>query len=138
MTILYWIPVSSFDRYLKYISPAMLFVSYVIYSLSQILLYSLLFLSAFLFFYYFFSWWIIGSNKSNDNDENDNEKDLKATAQEMLLSLPCINVHNFRAVMDRVESIAELSTLSELDLTPLLGSGNAKKLFTFFRRRQNY
>ena len=54
----------------------------------------------------------------------------------MLLSLPCITVHNFRAVMERVESIAELSKLSEAQLSPMLGAVSAKKLFQFFRRKQ--
>lgn len=54
----------------------------------------------------------------------------------MLLSLPCITVHNFRAVMDRVESIAELSKLTEAQLSPMLGAVSAKKLFQFLRRKQ--
>lgn len=54
----------------------------------------------------------------------------------MLLSLPCITVHNFRAVMEKVDSIAELSQLTEAQLSPLLGAASAKKLFYFFRRKQ--
>ena len=54
----------------------------------------------------------------------------------MLLALPCVNSHNFRNIMDNVDSIAELSKLTEIELAPLVGPGNAKKLFYFFRRRQ--
>ena len=76
-----------------------------------------------------------GSGGSGAAQDMEVEKDARATARDMLLSLPGINVHNFRAVMDKVENIAELSTLSEKELATLIGSVNAKKLFNFFRRR---
>jgi DNA excision repair protein ERCC-4 len=75
------------------------------------------------------------SNASNLEGNDENDRDLRATAQEMLLSLPGINTNNFRAVMNEVESIASLSAMSEKDLSPLIGPGNAKKLFHFFHRR---
>jgi hypothetical protein len=62
------------------------------------------------------------------------EGSFEATAREILLSLPGINVHNFRAVMNSVSNLAELSLLTEDQLQPLIGHVNAKKLFHFFRR----
>lgn len=61
--------------------------------------------------------------------------DACLTAQEMLLSLPGINVHNFRDVMHHVRDLATLTTLTEAQLTPLVGPGNAKKLRSFFTQR---
>ena len=69
-------------------------------------------------------------------EEAESERDVKATAQDMLLSLPCINATNYRAVMDKVESVAALSRMSEAALSPLIGASGAKKLFQFFRQRQ--
>jgi DNA excision repair protein ERCC-4 len=64
----------------------------------------------------------------------DNSAEL--AAQEILLSLPGINVQNFRKVMNNVESLAELSKMSQAQLTPLIGPVNAKKLYVFFRQRR--
>lgn len=61
--------------------------------------------------------------------------DARLTAQEMLLSLPGINVHNFRDVMHHVRDLATLTTLTEAQLAPLVGPGNAKKLRAFFTQR---
>jgi hypothetical protein len=75
------------------------------------------------------------TNSVTDNGTEQGHDDARAAAREMLLSLPGVNVHNFRAVMDKVENIAELSKLTESQLSELLGPGNAKKLYHFFRRR---
>jgi DNA excision repair protein ERCC-4 len=56
------------------------------------------------------------------------------TPQDLLLSLPGINTNNFRAVMNNVTDIAELSRLSLQQLTPLIGPANARKLFSFFKQ----
>ena len=77
------------------------------------------------------------TSSASNKEDNEGEKDLQAIAQDMLLSLPCINSLNFRAVMAAVNSIAELSQLSVAELTPLIGPGNAKKLYFFFRKRQH-
>ncbi len=69
-------------------------------------------------------------------DESSAEAQATAAAQEILLSLPGITVHNFREVMNSVENLSELSKMSEGQLTPLIGPVNAKKLFTFFRQRR--
>jgi hypothetical protein len=61
-----------------------------------------------------------------------NEDSARASAREVLLSLPGVNVHNYRDVMSAVTNLAELSTLSVEQLTPLVGPVNAKKLYTFF------
>jgi hypothetical protein len=60
------------------------------------------------------------------------EDSARASAREVLLSLPGVNVHNYRDVMSAVTNLAELSTLSVEQLTPLVGPVNAKKLYTFF------
>jgi DNA excision repair protein ERCC-4 len=62
------------------------------------------------------------------------EAEARLSAQEMLLSLPGITVHNFRGVMDSIRDIAELSTMSEAKLAPLIGPGNGKKLRAFFKQ----
>lgn len=61
-------------------------------------------------------------------------EELRQSAKEILLSLPGINVHNFRSVMQSVSNLAELGGMSETQLIPLLGPGNAKKLRDFFQQ----
>lgn len=62
-------------------------------------------------------------------------EDARQAAQEILLSLPGINVHNFREVMHRVENLAELSKMTENELSPIIGPANALKLVSFFRQQ---
>eukprot|EP00981_Chlorochromonas_danica_P014258 scaffold7628_cov253-Ochromonas_danica.AAC.19 len=62
-------------------------------------------------------------------------EDARQAAQEILLSLPGINVHNFREVMHRVENLAELSKMTESELSPIIGPANALKLVSFFRQQ---
>jgi hypothetical protein len=57
---------------------------------------------------------------------------IHMTVNDILLSLPGINLQNCRKVTDNVESIAHLSAMSVETLTPLIGPMNAKKLFAFF------
>jgi ERCC4-type nuclease len=63
------------------------------------------------------------------------EQDARATAHEILMSLPGINVHNFREVTNKVENLSQLSKMTEAELSPLIGPANAKKLVTFFRQK---
>lgn len=60
--------------------------------------------------------------------------EAREAAQEMLLSLPGINRQNYREVMKKVENLRQLSRMSEAELSPLIGPGNAKKLVTFFKQ----
>lgn len=60
------------------------------------------------------------------------EDSARTSAREILLSLPGINVHNFREVLNNVNCLADLSAMSEAQLQPLIGPVNAKKLHTFF------
>lgn len=53
------------------------------------------------------------------------------TPQELLRALPGINVKNQRAVMNKVESIYELSKLSQDELAELIGPENARLLYVF-------
>ncbi len=64
--------------------------------------------------------------------ENTSETDIRHNLQDMLLSLPGISIHNFRGVMNSVRDMAQLSTMSEAQLTPLIGPSNARKLRAFF------
>lgn len=57
---------------------------------------------------------------------------IHMTVHDMLLALPGINLQNCHKVIDNVENIAHLSSLSVEQLTPLIGPMNAKKLFAFF------
>lgn len=66
----------------------------------------------------------------------ESEMEAERAAHEILLSLPGVTVHNFREVLHRVENLAELSTLSEAQLEPMLGPVNAKKLYSFFKQRR--
>ena len=83
-----------------------------------------------------------GTSNANDVDDNlgsgggvDAEQDHRLVAQEMLLSLPGINVHNIREVMNKVSNLAQLTKMSEVELTPIIGPGNAKKLVAFCRQK---
>ncbi len=60
------------------------------------------------------------------------EDSARASARDILLSLPGISVHNFRDIMNNVNNLAELSAMTEQQLMPLIGPVNAKKLVTFF------
>lgn len=70
-----------------------------------------------------------------EGEEDGNQADSRATAIELLLSLPGITTHNYRTVMAQVENIADLSTLAEPELVKLIGQINGKKLFEFFREK---
>lgn len=54
------------------------------------------------------------------------------SSMDVLKKLPGINEHNFRKVLAKVDTLAELSRLSLDELTQLIGKVCAKKLHTFF------
>lgn len=60
------------------------------------------------------------------------EDSARTSAREILLTLPGINVHNFREVLNNVNCLADLSAMTEQQLLPLIGPINAKKLCAFF------
>ncbi|CAM9640825.1 unnamed protein product [Ectocarpus sp. 6 AP-2014] len=66
--------------------------------------------------------------------EDDQGTGDDASAKELLMRLPGVSVYNFRNVLREVDTIAELSQLSEEQLRPLLGDANAAKLYKFFRQ----
>ncbi len=72
----------------------------------------------------------IGSDDANSNDQSCSDD---TTAQDILLSLPGINTQNYRAVINNVRDLAQLSQMDTQQLTPLIGPVNAKKLVAFFR-----
>ncbi|CAN0404526.1 unnamed protein product [Ectocarpus fasciculatus] len=47
---------------------------------------------------------------------------------------PGVNAYNCRNVLREVDNMADLIQLSKEQLWPLLGEGNASKLFKFFRQ----
>ena len=52
--------------------------------------------------------------------------------QDMLLRMPGVNSKNYRNIMAKVSDLAELSSLSEQELTKIMGSSqNAKHLHNF-------
>ena len=61
--------------------------------------------------------------------------EARQAAQEILLSIPGITQHNFRSIMQNVESIHALSKMNETELSPLIGSISAKKVVNFFKQR---
>eukprot|EP01041_Mallomonas_annulata_P000717 gene717-1382_t len=75
------------------------------------------------------------SNSGNTEENASSSSAVSDVAKEVLLSLPGINVHNASIVMNAVNSIAELSQLNYAQLEPLVGPGNARKLYTFLSQR---
>lgn len=73
----------------------------------------------------------INYNITNNNSNNNDKDDARMTAHDILLSLPGINVHNFRDVMNVVNSLSDLLDMSEESMCQLIGSVNGKKLFAF-------
>ncbi|CAM9326759.1 unnamed protein product [Phaeothamnion confervicola] len=58
-----------------------------------------------------------------------------SAAQELLLRLPGVTVHNFRTVMRAAESVAALAAMTYNELVPLLGTAGAKRLYDFFQKQ---
>ncbi len=79
---------------------------------------------------------VLGGEDVRGEEGGGEDHEAAVAAQEILLSLPGINVHNFREVMNSVENLCELSKMSEVQLTPLVGPVSAKKLNAFFRQRR--
>ena len=58
--------------------------------------------------------------------------------QDMLLKMPGINSKNYQYIMNKVEDMAHLITLSEEKLAEILGSSaNAKLLYEFLHKEYN-
>ena len=54
------------------------------------------------------------------------------TAHELLRRLPGINIHNYPRVISQVKSLRELSSMSEQQMTGIIGAQNGKLLYNFF------
>jgi len=63
------------------------------------------------------------------------EQEARAASHEMLLTLPGVNVHNVRNVIEEVESLADLACRSELNLATIVGTANAKLLHAFLHQK---
>ncbi len=69
---------------------------------------------------------------------NIDEQEARTASYEMLLALPGINTHNIRAVLEEVESLADLACRTELNLAGIIGVANAKALFAFLHQKKVY
>ena len=76
-----------------------------------------------------------GAGGGRWDDDEGADATASDVARDMLLSLPGVNVHNFRAVMSRVPNLAALAALDVDELAELVGPVNGKKLHEFLRRR---
>lgn len=74
---------------------------------------------------------VTSSSRYNDDVTATEREDARLAAQDILLSLPGVNVHNFRAVMNCCTNVSELLNSTEEEMCGLLGSVNGKKLFAF-------
>lgn len=54
------------------------------------------------------------------------------SAVDVLKKLPGISEHNYRKVLAKVESLADLSRMTQDELAAIIGKGGAKKLHAFF------
>lgn len=72
-----------------------------------------------------------------EREENEREKreNARMAARAILLSLPGVNANNLRALMNASNSVAELMQMTESQLTDIIGSANARKLYKFCRQR---
>lgn len=78
----------------------------------------------------------IGHTDSEENVSKDEEQDeVNDVARDMLLRMPGVNPQSARRIMDRVDSLAELSVMSRDDLRKVAGPVTGQKLFTFFRQK---
>lgn len=58
--------------------------------------------------------------------------------QDMLLRMPGVNSRNYRDIMNKVENLTELSTLSEEKLnTIMMNSQHAKQLWNFLHKEHD-
>ena len=84
----------------------------------------------------------IGRNESieallqpDTKDKDDEEEDeINESAREMLLRLPGVNVHAARRIMEEVDSLAELASLTRSEMRRVAGPIVGQKLFTFFQQ----
>jgi DNA excision repair protein ERCC-4 len=73
------------------------------------------------------------SSKKHGSDEEE-EDEINEVAREMLLRLPGVGVHAARKIMEEVNSIAELASMSRPDLRRVAGPIVGQKLFSFFQQ----
>jgi DNA excision repair protein ERCC-4 len=74
--------------------------------------------------------------ETHEGDDNEEEEDeVNEAAQDMLLRLPGVNVHNARNIMKECDSIAELAEMPRDQLRKIAGPVTGQKLFTFFRQK---
>ena len=68
-------------------------------------------------------------------DTADAKSQFSIVPQDILRKLPGINANNVTFVMNHVESLHVLSTMSMEELTKLIGAANAKQLHEFLHAR---
>lgn len=58
------------------------------------------------------------------------------TAIDLLRKLPGVNAGNYKAIIEKVPSLAQLARLREQDLAKIIGNGNAALLYQFIHEKQ--
>lgn len=79
----------------------------------------------------------IGKTEAEDHLllNDDDEDEVNEAARDLLLRLPGVNYQSARRIMQEVDSLADLCTLSRDDLRRIVGPSNGQKLFTFLRQK---
>lgn len=78
---------------------------------------------------------LLQPTRKEGEKEDEEEDEINEAAREMLLRLPGVNVHAARRIMEEVDSLAELASLSREELRRVAGPIVGQKLFTFFRQK---
>jgi DNA excision repair protein ERCC-4 len=81
----------------------------------------------------------IGKSESEEHllPTDDDDDEVNEVARDMLLRLPGVNYQAARRIMQEVDSLADLCTLSRDDLRRIIGPCHGQKLFTFLRQNMS-
>jgi DNA excision repair protein ERCC-4 len=79
----------------------------------------------------------IGKSESEEHllPTDDDDDEVNEVARDILLRLPGVNHEAARRIVQEVDSLADLCTLSRDDLRRIVGPSNGQKLFTFLRQK---
>lgn len=73
------------------------------------------------------------STKDAGSAGNMPAEDAIKAAIDMMKKMPGIDDKNVRRIVNAIDCVADLTDMSQEQLTPLIGPVNAKKLYTFLR-----
>ena len=68
-----------------------------------------------------------GADQEDENTGN-------AVGKELLQRLPGVSVHNYRKITRNVDCLADLFTMSESEITKLIGQTEGKRLYKFINQ----